>query len=250
MIDALGTPQRILLLGGTSEIGLTIVRELLAGDRTADVVLAGRDQEALRRAGATLPADRVRIRTVTFDAAATTTHATVVEEVWADGDVDVVIVAFGVLGDQQAMLDDPAAAVELTTINHTGAVSIGLWAAQRMRRQGHGHLVALSSLAAARARPANFIYGASKAGFDAFFDGLGYELAGSGVTVSVARPGFVRTRMTADLPVPPLASEPGDVASVAVSRLGRTGRAYPSLPHRVLGVALGLLPRAILRRLP
>ena len=250
MIDALGTPRQILLLGGTSEIGLAIVRRLLPADRTADVILAGRDPEALTRAGATLPAGRARTRMVAFDAADLDGHARTVEEAWAEGDVDVVIVAFGILGDQQALVDDPQAAAHLTTVNHTGAVSVGLHVARRLRAQGHGHLIALSSIAAERPRPSNFIYGASKAGFDAFFDGLGYELADHGVTVRVLRPGFVRTRMTAALEVPPLASGPDDVASAAVEGLGQTGVGYVSVPHRALGVALRLLPRSIVQRLP
>ena len=250
MIDALGTPQRILLLGGTSEIGLAIVRRLLPEGRTTDVMLAGRDPDALAAAGTTLPEQRARVRTIAFDAAAIDAHGSAIDDAWADGDVDVAIVAFGILGDQNTLLDDPLAAAHLTTVNHTGAVSAGLHLARRMRTQGHGHLIALSSIAAERARPANFIYGASKAGFDAFFDGLGYALADRGITVSVVRPGFVRTRMTAGLDVPPLASGPDDVSTAAVAGIGRTGARYPSLPHRILGMGLRVVPRAIVSRLP
>jgi decaprenylphospho-beta-D-erythro-pentofuranosid-2-ulose 2-reductase len=249
VIDALGTPQRILLLGGTSDIGLAIVRELLPSDRKSDVILAGRDQSALEQAGADLAA-QARVRTVHFDAADVGSHATSVEDAWADGDVDIVIFAFGVLGDQTALLDDPATAVHITTVNHLGAVSSGLHVARRMREQKHGHIIALSSIAAERARPSNFIYGASKAGFDTFFDGLGYLMTQHGVTVSVIRPGFVRTRMTEGLDVPPLASNATSVAASAVASVGRTGVRYLALSHRVLGTGLRLVPRAIVRRLP
>ena len=250
MIDALGTPQRILLLGGTSEIGLAIVRRLLPADRTTDVILAGRDLDALAAAGSSLPGGRAHFRTVSFDAEATETHGDVIDAAWADGDVDVAIVAFGILGDQDTLLDDPEAAAHLTTVNHTGAVSSGLHLARRMRAQGHGHIIALSSIAAERARPANFIYGASKAGFDAFFDGLGYALTDHGVSISVVRPGFVRTRMTEGLDVSPLASDADDVSTAAVAGIGRTGARYPSLPHRILGMGLRVVPRAIVKRLP
>lgn len=250
MIDALATPQRILLLGGTSEIGLAIVRRLLPTDRTTDVILAGRDPDALTTAGAALPDERARVRTMTFDATATHAHEAAIDTAWADGDVDVAIVAFGILGDQAALLDDPEAAAHLTTVNHTGAVSVGLHLARRMRTQGHGHIIALSSMAAERARPANFIYGASKAGFDAFYDGLGYSLTDHGITVSVIRPGFVHTRMTAGLDVPPLASRPDDVSDVAAAAIGTTGARYPSLPHRILGLGLRIVPRTVVRRLP
>lgn len=248
MIDALGTPQRILLLGGTSEIGLSIVRRLLPADRATDVVLAGRDPDALALAGQALPPSSARVRTVDFDATDIQGHAATVDAAWDEGDIDIVLVAFGVLGDQDALLKDPAAAAHVTTVNHTGAVSIGLHVADRMRVQGHGHLIAVSSVAAARARPTNFIYGASKAGFDAFFDGLGYSLEPYGVTVSVVRPGFVRTRMTAGLSVPPLASTTSEVSAGAVKRLGHSGARYPSLAHRALHAALRVAPRAIIQR--
>ena len=250
MIDALHAPQRILLLGGTSEIGLAIVGRLLAPDRTTDVILAGRDADALRAAGAMLPPERARARSLPFDALDVDGHGDAIDAAWADGDVDVVVFAFGVLGDQSALLDDPAAAARLTAVNHTGAVSAGLHVARRLRTQGHGHIVALSSIAAARARPDNFIYGASKAGFDAFFDGLAYELADHGVTVSVLRPGFVHTRMTEGREVPPLATRPEDVSAVAVGTVGRSGATYVSLPQRAVAVALRVLPRAVVRRLP
>jgi decaprenylphospho-beta-D-erythro-pentofuranosid-2-ulose 2-reductase len=250
VIDALHTPQRILLLGGTSEIGLAIVRRLLPSDRVTDVILAGRDPDALRSAGETFASEQASVEVVTFDAADLAGHEQAVAQAWASGDVDVVIFAFGVLGDQAALVADPAAAAHLTTVNYLGAVSAGLHVAGRMRQQGHGHIVALSSIAAERARPANFIYGASKAGFDAFFDGLGYDLARDGVTVSVLRPGFVRTRMTEGREVPPLASGLDDVSAAAVERLGRTGGAYVSAIHEALGMALRILPRAIVKRLP
>lgn len=250
MIDALGTPQRILLLGGTSDIGIAILRRLLPKDRTTDVILAGRDPEALAKAGATLPSDRANVRTVHFDAADPQSHGASVDEAWADGDVDVAVVAFGVLGEQTRLLDDPQAAAHLAAVNYTGAVSVGLHLARRMRTQCHGHLMAVSSLAAARARPANFIYGASKAGFDAFFDGLGYAMEQHGVTVSVIRPGFVRTRMTAGLEPPPFASRVNDVSRVAAAGIGSTGARYPSLALRLLRLGLHIAPRAVVRRLP
>jgi len=251
VIDALGAPRRILLLGGTSEIGLAVVRRLLPVDRACEVVLAGRDREALAASAASLtgPSGRTIARIVDFDATRRAGHADAVEQAWANGDVDVVVVAFGVLGDQAALLDDPEAAAALIDVNVTGAVSVGLHVARRMRAQGHGRIVALSSIAAVRARPDNFLYGASKAGFDRFFDGLAHELAPHGVTVSVLRPGFVTTRMTEGLEPAPLATGPEAVAIAAQRGLGRAGPGYVSLPQRLIGTALQVVPRRLLGRL-
>src|SRR6185295_13877080 len=106
------------------------------------------------------------------------------------GDLDVVVMAFGVLGEQSAFEADPVAAAEAVTINYTGSVSVGLAVAAQLRKQGHGRLVVLSSVAGERVRKANFVYGSSKAGLDGFAQGLGDALAGTGASVLVVRPGF------------------------------------------------------------
>ena len=45
-----------------------------------------------------------------------------------------------------------------------------------LREQGHGVIVALSSVAGERVRRSNFVYGSTKAGMDGFFLGLGEAL--------------------------------------------------------------------------
>src|SRR5882724_3542947 len=119
MLDALGRPGRILLLGGTSEIGLAILTALRAPAGT-EVLLAGRDEARLKEAGARLP---YQVRTLPFDATALDTHADLVAAAFADGDVDVVISAAGVLVPQEALDHDPLQAGRLVEINFTGNVT-------------------------------------------------------------------------------------------------------------------------------
>lgn len=250
MMDALGAPQSLALLGGTSEIGLAVA-ERLAGDRCERVGLAGRDEVALDAA-----ADRLRkagatdVRTHVFDAADTDGHDALVHDLFADGDVDVVLLAFGVLGDQAAMSADPDRAVALAQVNYTATVSLGLRAAAALRRQGHGSLVFMSSVAAERGRAANFVYGSSKAGVDTFAQGLGDSLQGTGVHVLVVRPGFVRTRMTAGLAEAPFATTADAVAAAVVEGLARR-RETVWVPGVLRAVMSGVrhLPRPLFRRL-
>lgn len=253
MRDALGAVQSVLVLGGTSEIGLAIAGEL-ARPRSATVVLAGRDAVGLEAAAAGLKSVGARrVETVRFDAADTGRHDEVMAEAarLAGGDVDVVVVAFGVLGDQSADEAGGTGAVQLATTNYVGAVSAGLAAARLLKGQGHGAIVALSSVAGERVRKANFIYGSSKAGMDSFFQGLADSLAGSGVRVLVVRPGFVRTRMTAGMEEAPLATTPDAVAAATVKAL-RTGRATVWVPAqlRLVFMVFRHLPRALWRRVP
>src|SRR5439155_8734579 len=142
-------------------------------------------------------------------------HAALVDEVFdRHGDIDCALVAFGVLGNAQSP-------VETAQVNYTGAVSIGLPLAERMRTQGHGTIVVLSSVAGERVRKSNFVYGSSKAGLDGFAQGLGDSLHGSGVRVMVVRPGFVRTKMTAGLDEPPLTTDADAVAQAIAAGLRR-----------------------------
>jgi decaprenylphospho-beta-D-erythro-pentofuranosid-2-ulose 2-reductase len=249
MQNALQEPQTIVLLGGTSEIGRAIVEALLAPS-TQTLVLACRhpdtaQPERFAREGLT-------VDVVQFDAADTASHEGLVRELAArHADLDVVIVAFGVLGSQEQFDADPQAAAEAVHVNYTGAVSSILAVAAQMRRQGHGHIAVLSSVAGERGRATNYVYGSSKAGLDTFAQGLADSLAGSGVRVTVVRPGFVHTKMTRGLKSAPLAATPRQVAEAAVAGM-RAGKHTVWAPPALRYVFMGLrhTPRAIFRRLP
>ncbi|BAU85584.1 oxidoreductase [Streptomyces laurentii] len=196
MKDAFGAPQSLLVLGGTSAIGLATARRLIAR-RARTVWLAGRPSPALAEAADSLRALGADVRVVPFDALDPESHAERLGKVFTEGDIDLVLLAFGVPGDQARDESDPLAAVRVAQTNYTGAVSAGLVCAQALQAQGHGSLVVLSSVAGERARRADFVYGSSKAGLDAFTQGLGDALYGTGVHVMVVRPGSVRARASA-----------------------------------------------------
>ncbi|MEU6852326.1 decaprenylphospho-beta-D-erythro-pentofuranosid-2-ulose 2-reductase [Actinacidiphila alni] len=250
MKDAFGAPQSLLILGGTSEIGLATARRLIAR-RTRTVFLAGRPSEALDTAAEGLRALGADVHTVPFDALDPASHEVALGKVFAEGDIDMVLLAFGVLGDQARDEQEPLSAVHVAQVNYTGAVSASLVCATALQNQGHGSFVVLSSVAGERARRVNFIYGSSKAGLDAFAQGLGDALHGAGVHVMVVRPGFVRTRMTAGLPEAPLATTPEAVAAAIESGLRRRAETvWVPGALRVVMSALRHAPRPLFRRLP
>jgi decaprenylphospho-beta-D-erythro-pentofuranosid-2-ulose 2-reductase len=255
VIDAVGNPQSLLLLGGTSDIGLAVAARFAAdsaqGQRALRVVLAARPSARLDAAVARLRGLGCEVSTVPFDARAPHTHAEVLDKAFADGDIDVTLVAFGVLGDQERAWTSVDAALELAEVNYTAAVSVGVLLAAKLAEQGHGSLVALSSVAGERARRANFVYGSTKAGMDAFYSGLTEALRPSGVHVAVVRPGFVHTRMTAGMKPVPLSVTPEQVADVVVAAV-RTRREVAWAPPalRVVMSVLRHVPRAVFRRLP
>ncbi|MBW3605800.1 MAG: decaprenylphospho-beta-D-erythro-pentofuranosid-2-ulose 2-reductase [Actinobacteria bacterium] len=247
MNDALGVPATVVLLGGTSDIGRAICGQLVAAGAQT-LVLAGRDGAALDAAAERF-GSTAKTHVVAYDARDDGRHTAVVDEIVGRvGDLDLVICAVGVLGDQQRMAADPQAAAQVMHASYVGPAATLLAVAERMRRQGHGRIVVLSSVAGERVRAANFIYGSAKAGLDGFALGLGDALVGTGVEVLVVRPGFVRSRMTAHLDDAPFATTPEQVAVATVRALERGDDVVwvPGIVRWVMA-ALRHLPRSLFR---
>ena len=252
MIDALGNPQSALVLGGGSDIAVATL-ERMAGRRLRRAVLAGRSEASLAHA-----VERVRsagcaeVVPVHFDAMDVAGHDSAISSLFAEhGGFDVVVVAFGVLGDQGQAEVDGDEALRIVQTNYTGAVTSMLAASRCLVAQGHGTIVLLSSVAGERARRSNFVYGSSKAGADALAQGLGDALHGSGVRVMIVRPGFVHSKMTAGMAAAPLSAEPAEVADAIVRGLEKQASVVyvPSTLRYVFSV-LRHLPRPVFRRLP
>ncbi len=222
MQDALGEVQSVLVLGGGSDIGRSLCVRL-ARSRCRTVVLAGRPEddmepvaEAARAAGATT------VETVLWDSTDVASHQRVIDDVFDRfGDIDLVYVPAGILGSQEAFDADPAFAARCVQINFGGLVSASLVVADRLKRQGHGTIVLMSSVAGLRGRKDNYVYGSTKAGLDAFGQGLGDAMQGTGVRVMVVRPGFVRTKMTEGMDAAPFSTTPDQVAEAIVAGLAK-----------------------------
>jgi len=255
MISRGGTapPQRVLVLGGTSEIGTAIVDELATRGGAGEVVLAGRDPDGLQRTAQRLrDTGGARVETVALEARERNGHgAALAQGMQLLGGVDLTILAVGVLGERGGLPVDIDAAVDVLDVNVVGAGSLLLHSVCALREQGYGTVVVLSSVAAERPRASNAVYCASKAGLDALAVGLGDALASTGVRVMLVRPGFVVTRMTRGLPIPPLSTSPQSVARATARGLER-GAPIVWAPGamRWAMAALRLLPRSLFRRLP
>jgi decaprenylphospho-beta-D-erythro-pentofuranosid-2-ulose 2-reductase len=250
VIDALGSVGTLLLVGGTSDIAVATARRYLA-ERPLRVVLAARETPRRAEVADTLRGAGATVEVVDFDADDPASPAAMAAAAFAGGDVDVALVAFGQLGDADLLRTDADAVARLGRVNYVAPVVVGTELAERFRRQGHGVIVALSSVAGERPRASNFVYGSTKAGLDAFYSGLSDALVGSGVSVLVVRPGFVRSKMTEGLPEAPLATTPEAVADAIVTGI-RRGRHTVWVPGALRWVMSGLrhLPRPVFRRLP
>jgi decaprenylphospho-beta-D-erythro-pentofuranosid-2-ulose 2-reductase len=243
--------RRVIVLGGTSEIGLAVVRELQRG-AAREVALVGRNRESLESAAEELRAAGCpQVITVELDALDLDRHAEGIERAFGElGGGDIVVLAVGVLGERGGLPADVAGAVEVMQVNLVGAGSLLIHAARALRERGGGTIVVLSSVAAERARRSNAVYGASKAGLDALAQGLADALHEEGVRILVVRPGFVRTRMTTGLDPAPLSTTPQAVAERVLDGLnGGADTVWAPRALRLLMLVMRMLPRPLFRRI-
>ena len=262
MLDAVGNPQTILLLGGTSEIGLAICERYLRTASARIVLAAMPDDPGRDDAVAQMKAAGAReVELIDFEATDTASHPKMIEEAFKDGagprDVDVAIVAFGLLGDAEELWQNQRKAVQIAGINYTAAVSVGVLLGEKMRAQGSGQIIAMSSAAGERVRRSNFVYGSTKAGLDGFYLGLGEALREFGVRVLVIRPGQVRTTTTVEhwkatgTKEAPFTVDKEYVAELAVTASAK-GKELVWAPgaFRYVMMVLRHIPRPIFRKLP
>ncbi|GEP98605.1 SDR family oxidoreductase [Chitinophaga cymbidii] len=200
----------VLILGAASDMAVAIARKY-ATEKYA-VQLAARKPEQLYalqqdlqiRAG-------VPVTTHAFDALDFASHPAFYRQL--EVKPDIVICVFGYLGDQQAAQSDWNEAARILHTNYTGAVSILNVVAEDMAARQSGAIIGISSVAGDRGRMSNYLYGSAKAGFTAYLSGLRNRLFHTGVHVMSVQPGFVNTRMTENLTLPPLlTAQPEEVA--------------------------------------
>lgn len=239
----------VVIFGGRSEIGVELATRLARG---ATVVLAARGADRLvDETAAVTAAGAAAVHVREFDADDLTSHARLVESIEADvGPIGVAVLAFGVLGDQARAEVDAAHAAAIVHTDFTAQVSLLTVLAAGMRARDAGAIVAFSSIAGARVRRANYVYGSAKYGLDGFVAGLTDALHGTGVRMLLVRPGFVIGRMTEGMNPAPLSSTPAEVADAAAKAL-RAGRTSVWVPQSlsVLVLAFRMTPRFVWRRL-
>lgn len=241
-----GRLSRVLLLGGTSEIGLAILSSLRLEPDT-EVILAGRDPQRLEAAGKSLNRP---VQVAVYDAVRTGTHQAFADQVCAGGVPDLVIAATGVLIGQERAERDVQLAATMIETNFTGHVTALLAFGEAMRKRGSGTIVVLSSVAGVRPRKFNSVYGASKAALDAFARGYADSLHGTGVRVLLVRPGFVTGRMTEGMSPAPLATTPEAVgAAVAKALHGSAAVVWVPAPLVALATVMKLIPRPVWRQM-
>jgi decaprenylphospho-beta-D-erythro-pentofuranosid-2-ulose 2-reductase len=241
---------KAVVVGATRGMGRALAR--LMAERGDALCLLGRDAGELETSARDLLARGARgpVTTERFDLAEPAGFPAALEA--ADrvlGGFDTLVVTAGDFAPQEALERDPSRLERLLDLNFTATAVLCQRAAERLAGRGGGTICAFSSVAGDRARRNNYLYGASKAGLSAFLEGLHLAYADRGVRVVCVRPGFVKTAMTAGLPVPPFAGEPETVALHVLRAMDRGAPVVYAPPiWRFIMLAIRMLPRAVMRR--
>lgn len=214
--------KRILILGAVSAMAQAAAR--LWAAEGARIALVGRNGERLEAIAADLKARGAAETAVAeLDCSKADADAELQRLATNFGGLDIVLLAYGVLGDQSTLEHDPAATADLLQVNFTSAVAWSQAAANLFETQKFGSLVAIGSVAGDRGRQSNYVYGASKAGLGILIEGIAHRLARSGARATLIKPGFVDTPMTAAFPKGLLWAKAEDLGYIIVAAAQKGG---------------------------
>ena len=231
MRNGIGQYQRVLLVGGTSEIGNEIVKNLPL-DSNPRIYRVGIDESSDYTTDLTSPIKDG------FD-----------DFIRALPDVDVAIFASGILGNSP-VLSSKNDIGSMAAVNFANQIVLISCVAKKLVLQGHGHIVVLSSVAGIRPRVENYVYGATKSGLDFFARGLREQIRNSGVEVLVVRPGFVFSRMTEGMKPAPFATSAAHVGKLVAKALGKNRKIiYAPRILRLVFLFLRVLPDSFFRKI-
>jgi short-subunit dehydrogenase len=238
----------VLLLGASSDMATALARNFAS--EGYDILLAARNAHRLEPLRSDLTIRHgVTATLLEFDARNFNGHASFWESLAVKPDITICI--FGYLGDQTAAEADWKECLNILEVNYVGAVSILNIVANDYISRGKGTIIGISSVAGERGRKSNYLYGSAKAGFTAYLSGLRNRLFHHGLQVLSIQPGFVYTRMTEGLTLPPLLTATPEQVAAAVGNAVRKKKnvVYVKWFWRWIMLIIKSIPESLFKRL-
>ncbi len=192
--------KKVIVFGGASAIA-TEIEKLFAAEG-AELCLLDTKMSRLQAVRDDILARyKTRIELIEFNALDFDNHNQALHQaVETLGGVDIVLVAYGTLPNQEKAQNDIKYAIEHFNINATSIISLSSVVADYFENKGSGTLAVISSVAGDRGRKSNYLYGSAKGAISIFLQGLRNRLSSKNVSVITIKPGIVDTPMTAHLP--------------------------------------------------
>lgn len=243
--------RNVLIIGATSAIAEATGRLYAgAGDK---LFLLGRDNPRLQAIAADLRLrGAVSVDAALLDVEAIERHDAALDAVWQSlGQVELVLLAHGVLPDQALCEHSVQQTLQALSVNAVASIALMVSLAERLEQQGHGCLAVIGSVAGDRGRASNYVYGSAKAAIEAFASGLRQRLQSKGVNVLLIKPGFVDTPMTRNFRKNVLWVRPERIAQGIAEAVERR-RSVVYLPGFWRGIMFVIrhIPEAVFKRMP
>ena len=238
----------LLLLGAGSDIACSLARKYASAGY--EIQLAARNASRLQPLQQDIAIRyNVPCSLHEFDAAKTGTHAVFFSTLPVRPDITISV--FGYLGEQKIAESDWSECERILSVNFTGAVSILNIVANAYAAQAHGVIVGISSVAGERGRQSNYFYGSAKAGFTAYLSGLRNRLYPVGVHVLTVKPGFVATKMTENMALPPLVTAQPDAVATAIFNAVRKKKdvLYVKWMWRWIMLLIKCIPESVFKKM-
>lgn len=242
--------MNIAIVGATSAIATAFAR--LRASRGDAFCLVARDQQKVDEVAKDLVARgassaRTLVRDFSLPFSTTQLLAEIEATSWA---TDIILVAHGVLPNQDACERNPDLLSSVIVTNFSSVSAISLAMAQAMAPRGSGTVIVIGSVAGDRPRPSNYIYGSTKAALDAFCVGLRERVRDRQVRVILVKPGMVRSPMTEHLQDGVLFASPEKIASAIERAIGSAAdTVYAPWYWRLIMLIVRLLPSQFVRRM-
>jgi decaprenylphospho-beta-D-erythro-pentofuranosid-2-ulose 2-reductase len=217
MMDSFGNAQNLLLIGGTSEIGLETIFEFAKANRVIKVIVTSQNEKSLIESKQKLIRLGIEIEGHLLDLEDTKNVAKIIKNILNNNQIDICLVAAGYLPNNSEALQNPSEAVRTALINFVGPLAVGTAVMNYFIEQGFGSLIIFSTVAALRPRRDIFVYGASKVALDFWANGYSATINSKAIKIFIVRTGMVRTKMTSGLKEAPFTINTVDVAK-AVKR--------------------------------
>jgi decaprenylphospho-beta-D-erythro-pentofuranosid-2-ulose 2-reductase len=243
MLNSFGQYQKVLVLGGKSDLALATLA-LLPLSIDAEILICGKNLNSFD-----YPQwmQSYQVSEYELNFKNTTDSESTVRDIFRKGDVDLVIIAYAILGKEESQLNPEQYAEILFTNFYSQALLLNQ-VNHNLRLQKHGQILVFSSVAGMRPRRKNFVYGVTKSGIDFIAQGLQKDNIGEGVEITIVRPGFVYTKMTKGATPAPFAISLEKAARISAKGLIRNKNVVyaPSILKFVMNI-LKLFPEKVFR---
>lgn len=241
--------MHILIVGANSDLAHAIAR-IFAKNEKANLYIASRDLELLQKKAKDISERyNVNVQASYIDATDYNSHKAFYEKL--DPKPNGVIVTFGIMGNQKDAQNDFESAKKTVETNYLGAVSLLELVAADFENRKSGFIIGVSSVAGARGRQGNYIYGSSKAAFTHYLSGLRNRLFNKNIHVMTVIPGYMKTKMISHISVPrALTAEPARAAHIIYDAYrSRKDVVYIDYYWKWIMSAINIIPERIFKRL-